>query len=140
MIKIHSKTLSDLEFPTICAHVSDLCTTEKGKIKALKLAPKRTVEKTHFALNQTQEYIKSQYEEQPIPNHGFDAIDYELKMLQIEDFTLELNSFRKIGGLSATANAHLVFFKNSGKSIPAFIKQLAIPNTQPTLLMRSIKW
>jgi len=118
MIKIHSKTLSDLEFPTICAHVSDLCTTEKGKNKALKLAPQRTVAKTHFALNQTQEYIKSQYEEQPIPNHGFDAIDYELKMLQIEDFTLELGSFRKIGGLSATANAHLVFFKKFREIYP----------------------
>jgi len=125
MIKIHSKTLSDLEFPTICAHVSDLCTTEKGKIKALKLAPKRTVEKTHFALNQTQEYIKSQYEEQPIPNHGFDAIDYELKMLQIEDFTLELNSFRKIGGLSATANAHLVFFKKFREIYPSLYQTIS---------------
>ncbi|MGB3775847.1 MAG: DNA mismatch repair protein MutS [Leeuwenhoekiella sp.] len=118
MIKIHSKTLSDLEFPTICAHVSDLCTTEKGKLKALKLVPRRTVKKTYFALNQTQEYISSYYEEQPIPNHGFDAIDHELKMLQIEDFTLELGSFRKIGGLSTTANAHLVFFKKHQELYP----------------------
>ena len=119
MIKIQPKTLSDLEFPAVCAQVSERCITDMGKKKALDLKPEPNYRKTVFALNQTQEYINSELQESPIPNHGFDALDHELKMLQIEDTVLELGSFRKIGSLSQTANAHLVYFKKYHEIYPS---------------------
>lgn len=119
MIKIHPKTLADLEFHTVCSQVSALCITEKGKLKTLKLQPQRSFKKTLFVLDQTQEYINSDTHETPIPNHGFDALDHELKMLSIEDTTLELGSFRKIGSLSETANNHLRYFRKFQETFPA---------------------
>ncbi|MCC4213678.1 endonuclease MutS2 [Leeuwenhoekiella parthenopeia] len=122
MIKIHPKTLADLEFHTVCSQVSALCVTEKGKVKALKLHPQRSFKKTLFALDQTKEYINSDTHETPIPNHGFDALDHELKMLSIEDTTLELGSFRKIGSLSETANNHLRYFKKFQETFPVLYR------------------
>ena len=118
MIKIHPKTLSDLEFHTVCAQLSELCITDMGKVKALKLTPKRSYKKTLFALDQTQEYISSDTHETPIPNHGFDALDHELKMLGIEDTVLEVGSFRKIGSLSETVNSHLRYFRKFQEAYP----------------------
>ena len=118
MIKIHPKTLSDLEFHTVCAQLSELCITDMGKVKALKLAPKSSYKKTLFALDQTQEYINSDTHETPIPNHGFDALDHELKMLGIEDTILEVGSFRKIGSLSETVNSHLRYFRKFQEVYP----------------------
>ena len=130
MIKIQPKTLSDLEFPTVCAQVSERCITEMGKKKALNLKPESNYTKTVFALNQTQEYISSDLQESPIPNHGFDALDHELKMLQIEDTVLELGSFRKVGSLSQTANAHLIYFKKYRELYPSLY--LTINDTEYT--------
>lgn len=124
MIKIHSKTLDDLEFPRVCTQLSELCITEKGKKRALRLKPRPSVEKTIFALNQTQEYISSDVREQPIPNHGFDALDHELKMLHIEDTSLEVGSFRKITNLSETANNHLLFFKKFRELYPTLYESV----------------
>ena len=118
MIKIHPKTLSDLEFHTVCAQLSELCITDMGKVKALKLAPQRNYRKTLFVLDQTQEYINSDTHETPIPNHGFDALDHELKMLGIEDTVLEVGSFRKIGSLSETVNTHLRYFRKFQETFP----------------------
>ncbi|HAX14342.1 MAG: DNA mismatch repair protein MutS [Leeuwenhoekiella sp.] len=118
MIKIHPKTLSDLEFHTVCAQLSALCITDMGKVKALKLAPQRNYRKTLFVLDQTQEYINADTHETPIPNHGFDALDHELKMLGIEDTVLEVGSFRKIGSLSETVNTHLRYFRKFQETFP----------------------
>ncbi|MEH6408535.1 MAG: DNA mismatch repair protein MutS, partial [Leeuwenhoekiella sp.] len=111
MIKIHPKTLSDLEFPRVLEQVAQLCITLKGKAKASALIPKSSFAKTIFSLNQTQEYVNSDLQEQPIPNHGFDQLDHELKMLKIEDTILEVGSFRKISTISETVNTQILFFK-----------------------------
>ena len=122
MIKIHNKTLEDLEFPRVCSQISELCITAKGKERALRLKPKSDAKKTVFALEQTQEYISADHKEQPIPNHGFDALDHELKMLDIENISLEVGSFKKIANLSETVNTHLIFFKKFKDSYPTLYR------------------
>ncbi len=122
MIKIHNKTLDDLEFPRVREQLNKLCITEKGKNRAFRLKPKPSVQKTIFALHQTQEYIDADMQEKPIPNHGFDALDHELKMLDIEDTSLEVGSFRKIVSLSHTANNHLIFFKKFQEIYPTLYR------------------
>lgn len=125
MIKIHPKILSDLEFPTVCKQVSKLCITEKGKQKALDIKPYNSFSKTEFALSQTQEYVSSAVQEAPIPNHGFDALDHELKMLNIEDTVLEVGSFRKIGTISETVNIQLRYFKKYQEVYPILYKTVS---------------
>lgn len=111
MIAITEKTLQDLQFPTVLETLSDICNTDIGKEKALKITPFREKETLMEALLQTSEYVSSFQNNNAIPNHGFDAITHEIKFLGIEDSFLEVGSFRKIATLSSTCNFLLNFLK-----------------------------
>jgi DNA mismatch repair protein MutS2 len=118
MIKIHPKTLKDLEFHTVCTQVQDICITELGKQFANELQPFATKDLTINALTRVQEYMSSWLKESTIPNHGYDAINRELQLLGIEDSVLETYSFRKLASISESANIHLRFFKKFKEHYP----------------------
>ncbi|CAM4297781.1 endonuclease MutS2 [Gillisia limnaea] len=118
MIKIATKSLLDLEFPTVCKQISELCITQMGIEKSLEITPYKTFKKTILGLNQTNEYVSSYQQDSRIPNHGFDSIHKEIKMLGIEDSMLEIGSFKKISSLSETANIQLRFFNKFQELYP----------------------
>ena len=111
MSTIHSKTLQDLEFPTVLTHINLRCSTEIGKERALEIIPLSNQEAIFDALGKTSEYVASFVNENRIPNHDFDGIDKELHLLKIENATLEVGSFRKIGTICKTVQLHHKFFK-----------------------------
>ena len=111
MISITEKTLQDLQFPTILETLSAICNTDIGKQKALEIIPFNEKETLMNALLQTSEYVSSYQNNNAIPNHGFDAITYEIKFLAIEDSFLEVGGFRKIATISDTTNFMLNYFK-----------------------------
>ena len=119
MIKISSRSLDDLEFPVVCEQISELCITGQGKEKALNIQPYPSYSKTIFGLDQTNEYIKSKTQDQAIPNHGFDSIQSEIKLLGIEGSVVEIGGFRKISAIAETVNSHLKFFKKFAEIYPA---------------------
>ena len=119
MIKIAAKTLIDLEFPTICEQISEFCITPMGVEKALAITPYKTTKTTIFGLNQTNEYVSSYQQDSRIPNHGFDSIHQEIKLLGIEETILETASFKKIAGLSETANTQIKFFNKNQELYPS---------------------
>jgi DNA mismatch repair protein MutS2 len=98
-------------FPTVLETISDICNTDIGKQKALEITPFRDKETLMNALMQTSEYVSSFQNNNAIPNHGFDAITYEIKFLAIEDSFLEVGGFRKIATISDTTNFMLNYFK-----------------------------
>ncbi|MCL6220197.1 endonuclease MutS2 [Zunongwangia pacifica] len=118
MIKITEKSLADLEFPVVREQISELCVTDPGKAKALEITPYKTYKKTYFGLHQTNEYVSSKLQESPIPNHGFDQINNELKLLNIEETILEVSGFRKIAGLSETVNTQIRYFNKFQQIYP----------------------
>lgn len=136
MIKITAKTLSDLEFPTVCQQVSKFTVTGPGKEKALQIAPYTSYEKTLFSLRQTNEYVSSFQQESRIPNHGFDAIDQEIKMLGIEDTMLEAQSLRKISAISETVNTQIKFFEKFEEIYPSLRKTTAEIEYTPLIIER----
>ncbi len=136
MIKITAKTLSDLEFPTVCQQVSRFTVTGPGKEKALNIAPFSSYDKTLFSLRQTNEYVSSFQQESRIPNHGFDAIDHEIKMLGIEDTMLEAQSLRKISAISETVNTQIKFFEKFEEIYPALRKTTAEIEYTPVIIER----
>lgn len=111
MISITEKTLQDLQFPTVLETISEICNTDIGKQKALEITPFRDKDTLMNALIQTSEYVSSFQNNNAIPNHGFDAITYEIKFLAIEDSFLEVGGFRKIATISDTTNFMLNYFK-----------------------------
>ncbi|MFM9825383.1 endonuclease MutS2 [Flavobacterium sp.] len=111
MISITEKTLQDLQFPTVLETISAICNTDIGKQKALEIIPFQEKEILIKELMHTTEYVSSYQNNNAIPNHGFDAISYEIKFLAIEDSFLEVGSFRKIATISETTNNLLHYFK-----------------------------
>ncbi|PZD79190.1 DNA mismatch repair protein MutS [Mesonia sp. K7] len=118
MIKITEKALLDLEFNTVCQQVEKFCTTELGKILALQQKPFAKRQEVIRALEQTNEYLSSELQEKPIPNHYFDKIEKEIHLLSIENSTLDVLGFRKIAAISETTNALILFFRKYKEIYP----------------------
>lgn len=119
MIKITEKTLKDLEFPTVCQQISEFCVTDLGREKCLQIQPFQKASEILFSLHQTNEYKSSELQETRIPNHGFDAIDNEIKFLNIEESILEVAGIRKIQSISNTVNAQILYFRKYKKIYPS---------------------
>jgi DNA mismatch repair protein MutS2 len=118
MIHIHEKTLQDLEFQTVLQQVSELCVTPLGNEKALQISPYKTYEKLLIALQLTNEYVSSLYNDNRIPNHGFDTITKEIQLLNIENTYLEVHGLKKIVGMSITVNALITFLNKFEEYYP----------------------
>ncbi|MGB5500282.1 MAG: DNA mismatch repair protein MutS [Maribacter sp.] len=118
MGKIHNKSLQDLEFDTVLEQLAVRCNTELGKERALGVAPLSDAESIHSALAQTSEYLSSLISDNRIPNHGFDTIDGDLKLLKIENTTLEITGFKRIGTICKTIAEHKKFFKKFKEYYP----------------------
>tara|TARA_R110002050_G_scaffold56512_1_gene127019 strand:- start:120366 stop:122540 length:2175 start_codon:yes stop_codon:yes gene_type:complete len=118
MNKINKKTLQDLEFFTVLNQISARCTTELGKENALQIVPLDSREAILTHLGQTSEYVSSFTNDNRIPNHGFDAINNELKLLKIENATVELSGFRKIASICNTVNTLKKFLKKFKEYYP----------------------
>lgn len=136
MIKISKKTLADLEFPAVRTQISEYAITGPGKEKALELAPFSTQEEGVFALHQTNEYFSSDQQESPIPSHGFDTIDQEIKLLGIENTILEAPGFRKIKHLSETVQTHLRYFNKFSEVYPSLHATVSRVEYAPELVER----
>jgi DNA mismatch repair protein MutS2 len=70
------------------------------------------------ALQLTNEFVASFENENRIPNHGFDSISKELKLVKIENNYLEIEGFRKIVSICSTTNVLLKFFKKFHEYYP----------------------
>ncbi|MGG5577728.1 endonuclease MutS2 [Myroides sp. C15-4] len=134
MTSINNKTLQDLEFNTVLSFVSSLCVTESGKDKAMEIVPFKTKEQTLHALKQTSEYLASFTNNNVIPNHYFDAIDYELKFLGIEDSFLEISSFKKIYNLTETTSNLIAYFKKFSDYYPHLSEDNAALTLEKSIL------
>ncbi len=118
MIRISKKTLDDLEFDTVLDQISELCSTDYGRSKALQITPFETEKKLRISLQEVYEYKSSYLNDSRIPNHGFDTIDNELKLLKIENTFLESFNLKKIISISSTTNDILFFFKKNRELYP----------------------
>ncbi|WP_298145490.1 DNA mismatch repair protein MutS [Flavobacterium sp.] len=111
MLSISPKTITDLQFPTILETLAEKCNTELGKEKALQVTPIADKLELLKALQHTSEYRSSFDNNNAIPNHGFESIVSDLKMLHIEGSMLEVSSFRKFLSISETAATLINFLK-----------------------------
>lgn len=118
MISITQKTLQDLEFNTVLETITGRCNTDIGEAKAMAITPFKNKEELLVNLKQTSEYLSSFSNNNAIPNHGFENINYELKFLAIEDSFLEVGSFKKIANLSETAITLIQFLKKFEEYYP----------------------
>lgn len=124
MKKVHEKTLSDLEYGQVLERLAGFCSTADGKEKSLRTHPYTNEKSLRRALDHTHEYFNSFGEEQRIPNHGFDPVERELQMLDIENSKLDVDAIRKLVTLTRQTNEHLRFFKKNRELYPALASRL----------------
>ena len=111
MVRIDKKTLEDLEFPSVLVQISDYCITEKGGEAVRRVAPFTDTAEMKPELLRVQEFTASFENDNPVPNHGFDTIDTELHLLDIENSVLEISGFRRIQSLTLTVKDLKGYFK-----------------------------
>ncbi|MGO3183126.1 MAG: endonuclease MutS2 [Aequorivita sp.] len=109
--RIDNKTLEDLEFPSVLRQISEFCVTEPGQENVLDIIPFQDFSKISPELHRVKEFKASFNGDNQIPNHGFDPIFRELRLLEIENSTLEISGFRRILSISETTRILLKFFK-----------------------------
>ena len=110
-MSIPKKTLEDLEFNIVIDQISNYCITSLGKEELLKMKPELEFDKINFNLDIVSEYLSSLENDNNFPNHGFESISRELKIIEIENSQLEIESFRKIKIVVELAILHIKFLK-----------------------------
>jgi DNA mismatch repair protein MutS2 len=123
MSSITKKTLVDLEFPSVLEQLAARCNTLKGKEASLRIAPLKFEDDIMRSLGVTSEYLSSFSNENRIPNHGFDPIDEEIKLLKIENTILEPESFKKAVHIVNTAVTHKRFRKKFKEYYPLLFEE-----------------
>jgi len=118
MIQIHEKTLKDLEFQTVLDQVSELAITSLGRSDIEAIVPYNDRSAIEKSLIFTNEFLSSFYNDNRIPNHGFESISKEIQLLGIENSTLETRSFKNLVSISLTVNGILKFLKKFKELYP----------------------
>ena len=85
MIEISKKCLQDLEFDKIINQILKHAITSLGKSKINDIRPFTSKKRCIENLNLVNEFTSSFENENRIPNHGFEEIIEELKLLKIQN-------------------------------------------------------
>ena len=123
MNSLLKKALQDLEFDKICYQISVRCNTDKGKEVALEIEISNDFNIVEESLNKTSEYLSSFENDNVIPNHGFDSIDNELRLLSIENTAIEPLGFKKVASIIDQVRNHQKFFKKFKEYYPTLNTQ-----------------
>ncbi|WP_299096668.1 DNA mismatch repair protein MutS [uncultured Winogradskyella sp.] len=118
MIRIHEKTLKDLEFFTVLEQISEHTITALGKEAVLNVRPIEVETQLIRELDYVNEYLSSFENDNRIPNHGFETISKEIKLLNIENTYLEVASLQKLVSMSLTSNSIVKFLEKFKEYYP----------------------
>lgn len=118
-MNIPNKTTVDLEFQTLLEQISSFAVTSIGKEEILNLSPINKKNEIDYQLDLVSEYTSSFDNENKIPNHYFDEFLKEIRLLKIENSTIEVEGFRKISNTNYTVNKLIKFFKKFKRYYPS---------------------
>ncbi|RPG55086.1 MAG: DNA mismatch repair protein MutS [Flavobacteriales bacterium] len=117
-MNIPNKTSVDLEFQTLLEQISSFAVTSIGKDEILSISPINEKDEIEYQLDLVSEYTSSFDNENKIPNHYFDEFLKEIRLLKIENSTIEVEGFRKISNTNYTVNKLIKFFKKFKRYYP----------------------
>jgi DNA mismatch repair protein MutS2 len=128
-LAILKKTLEDLEFDLVIDNIVSNCVSSLGKTKAKSIRPSTDFNDIDFSLNLVSEYLSSIENDNTFPNHFFESISSEIKIIQISNSQLEIESFRKIKTVVDLTLLHIKFlkkFKTYYANIFQLVKDLSV--------------
>ena len=99
--------------------ISSFAVTSIGREEILNLSPINEKDEIDHQLDLVSEYTSSFDNENKIPNHYFDEFLKEIRLLKIENSTIEVEGFRKISDTNYTVNRLIKFFKKFKRYYPS---------------------
>ena len=99
--------------------ISSFAVTSIGREEILNLSPINEKDEIDYQLDLVSEYTSSFENENKIPNHYFDEFLKEIRLLKIENSTIEVEGFRKISDTNYTVNRLIKFFKKFKRYYPS---------------------
>ncbi|WP_299362059.1 DNA mismatch repair protein MutS [Winogradskyella sp.] len=118
MIRIHEKTLKDLEFLQVLEQIGEHTITALGKKAVLAIRPIEIEAQLIRELDYVNEYRSSFDNDNRIPNHGFETISKELRLLGIDNTYLEVSGLQKIVSISLISNGIVKFLEKFKEYYP----------------------
>lgn len=106
---IQKDDLHELEFPELLAEISPFAFSKKTAEKITQIRPLE-IDEAELSLKKVAEYLSSFESDNAIPFSEFEDIDAELKLMHIENYRLENNSFLKIKSLTQQISRLQKFF------------------------------
>jgi DNA mismatch repair protein MutS2 len=118
MAGISKSTLKDLEFNQVLNRISDFSFSELGKEAIRNIVPFTDFSELKIELKRNDEYLSSFNNENRIPNHSFEDITREIKLLAIENTFLEEDAYISLAAISETVNQLVKFFEKFEEYYP----------------------
>ena len=131
--KILKKTLEDLEFPTVLETLSHYCNSKSGKEYVQGIVPISNIDLLKKELKRTDEYLTSFENDNRVPNHHFEEINKELRLLDVEESFLEPQSFLNIASICETVRVLLAFFEKFKTYYPTLDELVSANNYEKAI-------
>lgn len=120
---INLEDLQELEFPELLAEIAPFSYSHKTAEKILQLKP-MDFEAAEISLKKTAEYLTSFESSNAIPLDEYDDIEQELKLMLIENFRLENQSFLKIKTITEQIGKLQKFFPPFSQTFPMLSEEI----------------
>lgn len=137
---IDQQTLKDLEFNTIQTWLTELTVGETANHRLANLTPLNSREEVILELNKVDELKSIRTEGETFPHIDFEEIKGEIKLIPIENASIQLEGFMRIHRASKLVNALLYFFDKRDGEYPllAEIVNQAFFTTEITLAIEKV--
>ena len=124
-LKVDAQTIEDLEFSTIRHWLSEFCISETAKNRLLQLSPSANREFVLKDLNKLNELVQIRKEGETFPVIQFEELIEELKLLPIENSSIQLEGFMRIHTASILVNQLIYFFDKREKEYPLLSESIS---------------
>lgn len=115
---IDTQTLKDLEFDTLREWLSAFAIGETAHKRLQELVPIESFDTIKKELSKVNELREIRTEGEPFPSLDFDELLSEIKLIPIENASIQLEGFMRIHRASQLTNALLYFFDKREKDYP----------------------
>ncbi|WP_073179616.1 endonuclease MutS2 [Cruoricaptor ignavus] len=121
---IQQEDLDELEFPALLAEISPFAFSRKTAEMIAQLRP-MPIDEAEISLKKTSEFLASFESENTIPFNEFDDIETELKLMLIENYRLDNQSFVKIKQLAEQIGRLQKFFSSFKEAFPILSEEIS---------------
>ncbi|MCH2223444.1 MAG: DNA mismatch repair protein MutS [Crocinitomicaceae bacterium] len=115
---IDTQTIEDLEFPTLRGWLSEYAVGPTAQERLSKLVPINNFKEVKRALSTVNELRSIRDEGETFPQLDFDEILEEIRLIPIENASIQLDGFMRVHRASNLINALLYFFDKRESEYP----------------------